>query len=557
MAAAQAAWPVLLDEVMQRAARFAAAMLGFLLLASAPPPGGSPKLVVVIVVDQMPAGYLDRFSRFFGERGFARLRAEGRLFTGARYSHTATLTGPGHSVIGTGAYPESSGIVGNQWFDRKLGTEINSAVGPWKTGATGQCPAASPEPASPASRVPNPCNLLSRSLAERVKQRYPASRVVGVALKDRAAILTPGKGADAAYWLESQPDDSALFACSAYYPDCRERVLAYSHEEGLDAKPGDPSRMTLFQRHPAWRDWSCSLPSPCETQCPDDLASAHAEQAGLGRSFPHDVKNVTALLYTPFGNELLEGLAERVVETYQLGANPHGEPDLLVVGFSSTDYFGHLFGPDSCETADGMKRLDATVGKLLDFLTERVDRERLRVFLTADHGVTPQPWVSLKRGIPAGRVDLSDRGRDPKKIGDLPLLRQRIDFELARHLGIKEDGDTPLSDALIRGYREPNLYLNTRRVDPSSAPRARAWVKEYLLRVEGVAEVYTWDEAMRRKVPASVRLAFRPDRSGDLIIQLKPGWIEWDEDAGTTHGQPYDADARVPLLVWGAGVAPG
>ena len=96
---------------MRRAARLAVVALGFLLLGSAPPRAGVPKLTLVIVVDQMPADSLERFSRFFGARGFARLRAEGKSFTAARYSHSATLTGPDHSLIGTGNYPERSGIV--------------------------------------------------------------------------------------------------------------------------------------------------------------------------------------------------------------------------------------------------------------------------------------------------------------------------------------------------------------------------------------------------------------------------------------------------------------
>src|SRR4029453_13264509 len=136
---------------------------------------------------------------------------------------------------------------------------------------------------------------------------------------------------------------------------------------GLDQKPDDPTGMTLFRLHPEWRRWTCSLPS-CETQCPDDLTSAHVDESGLGRAFPHEVRNASALLYTPYGNELLEGLAERTIEAYDLGRNPPGQPRVVVVGFSSPDYFGHLFGPDSCEAADGMKRLDATIGKLLDFL---------------------------------------------------------------------------------------------------------------------------------------------------------------------------------------------
>ena len=68
--------------------------------------------MVLIVVDSMRADYPERFSLFFGENGFRRLAREGRVFTHARLSHAATLTGPGHSVIGSGIYGDRSGIVG-------------------------------------------------------------------------------------------------------------------------------------------------------------------------------------------------------------------------------------------------------------------------------------------------------------------------------------------------------------------------------------------------------------------------------------------------------------
>jgi hypothetical protein len=316
--------------------------------------------------------------------------------------------------------------------------------------------------------------------------------------------------------------------------------------------------MSLFRRHPQWRRWECSLSAPCEQHCPQDVAAAHLEDYGLGPSFPHPVSSATALLYTPAGNDLLEAMAERVVQAHGLGKNPSGQPDLLMVGFSSTDYFGHLYGPDSCESADGFKRLDATLAKLLDFLVARVGRGNLLVVLTADHGVTPIPQIALRRGEPAGRLDMSDRARFPRKvIGELPPLRQRIEYELGRMLGIKLDASTPLADALIRGYREPSLYLNGNRIGAASVPLARAWLADYLMHVEGVQEVHSFEDLSQGDGPSSALLSFHPDRSGDLMVFLKPGWVEWDSDAGTSHGQPHDAEARVPLLIWGAGVDPG
>ena len=522
--------------------------------------GPLPKLVVLIVVDSMRADYPERFSPFFGEKGFRRLAREGRVFTHARFSHATTLTGPGHSVIGSGIYGDRSGIVGNRWYSYEMGEDGNCARGPVREGTPGEC---EPEgkgagPASGAKKMKNPCAFDGKTLAERVKERYPGARVVGVAVKDRAAILMAGKKADAAYWVEVNEDGSAALACPGYYPACHPKVLAYGEEEGLPEKPGPAGSMTLFRRHPVWREWSCSLPSPCEKACPDDVVGAHSEDAGLGKSFPHPVKDPDSLLYTPYGDELLEGLAERVVEVHGLGRNARGAPDVLVAGFSSTDYFGHLFGPDSCEAADGMKRLDGTVGRFLEFLTARIGKESLLVFVTGDHGMAPLPEVSLRKGIPAGRLDLATPvSRQKGKIGDLSPLRQRLEFELARRFGDPMSADTPLSEAFITAYHEPGLYLNREKIGKKNLSLCRSWLKEHLLRLEGIQEVYTAEEIEAGEAPEPVRLAYRADRSGDLLIFTRKYWTVSGPGGGADHGQLHDYDTRVPLLVWGGGVVPG
>ena len=522
--------------------------------------GPLPRLVVLIVVDQMRADYPERFASFFGEKGFRRLAREGRVFTQARLAHAVTLTGPGHSVIGSGLYADRSGIVGNRWYSHETGQDEDCALGPAREGEPGEC---APEgegtgKSPPVKRTKNPCAFGGKTLAERVKERYPGARVVGVSLKYRPAILMVGKKADAAYWVEVNGDGSAALACSGYYPSCHPKVMAYGDEEGLTERPSAPGSMTLFRRHPAWREWSCSLPSPCEKACPGDVVEAHSEEAGLGKSFPHPVKDPDSLLDTPFGDDLLEGLAERVVEMHGLGKNPRGVPDVLAVSFSGTDNFGHLFGPDSCEAADGMKRLDGTLGRFLDFLAERIGKEGLLVFVTGDHGTAPLPEVSLRKGIPAGRIDLhASVDRRSGKIGDLPPLRQRLELALAGRLGSPLDADTPLSKAFISAFHGPDLYLNREKIGEKRLPLCRSWLKEHLLSLEGIQEVYTAEEIETGNAPEAVRLAYRADRAGDLLVFTRPYWTMSGPGGGADHGQLQDYDTRVPLLAWGGGVTSG
>jgi arylsulfatase A-like enzyme len=54
-----------------------------------------------------------------------------------------------------------------------------------------------------------------------------------------------------------------------------------------------------------------------------------------------------------------------------------------------------------------------------------------------------------------------------------------------------------------------------------------------------------------------VKNGFHPDRSGDVMMVLKPYNVLESEARGTSHGAPYAYDSEVPLLLWGRGVKPG
>src|SRR5580692_5278144 len=82
-----------------------------------------PKLVVVLVIDQFRGDYLDRFhDDFKTANGFNLFLKRGAYFTDCYYDYANTMTAPGHSTIGTGAYTNGHGISLNEWWDLKRST---------------------------------------------------------------------------------------------------------------------------------------------------------------------------------------------------------------------------------------------------------------------------------------------------------------------------------------------------------------------------------------------------------------------------------------------------
>jgi hypothetical protein len=421
----------------------------------APQPVVKPKLVVVIVIDQFRYDYLTRFGAEYNG-GLALLLRRGAVFTNARYQHFPTVTAAGHAVIMTGAMPSVSGIVGNDWFDREANKQVTSVSGD----ATG----------------PSPRRLLVSTLGDEMKiASHGQCRVIGISLKDRAAILPAGHRADAAYWF------SGKFVSSAFY----------------------------FPKVPEW-----------------------VSQFNSSHSPPVEIEA------SPDGNDLLEAFAERAIEAEHLGA--HAAPDLLTVSFSSNDYVGHRFGPDSPEVHDISLRTDRTIGRLFDFLDRRLGLNNVLVVLTADHGVAPLPELLAERKMPGGRLPAQ-------------AVLQAIQTALTARFG---DGKWVAGVAATGPYLNREL-IRAKKLDEGLVEDAAA---QAVARIPHVLRVYTRTQLLNGRVPddpvgRAVRNGFFPSRSSDLAIVLDPYWIA--DAYETTHGSPFDYDTHVPVIFLSPRIKPG
>ena len=132
-------------------------------------------------------------------------------------------------------------------------------------------------------------------------------------------------------------------------------------------------------------------------------ADRYAGAKWLNHTMPADLSKLyPALAASPFGNEMVESFAEHALESEKLGT--HEDTDILTVSFSSNDYIGHDFGPDSPEVREISIRSDALLGKLLQAVDRQVGLDRVLVVMTADHGVAPVPEVNAARHMPGGRM---------------------------------------------------------------------------------------------------------------------------------------------------------
>jgi len=457
------------------------------------------RLVLMIVIDQFRADYLDRFQADY-TGGLRRLMTDGAMFVDANLEHYPTVTAAGHSTFGTGAMLSTSGIIGNDWFDRDTGKTVTSVSDDSvrQVGGVGKAGA-------------SPHRLLVSTIGDEIKMAGRVTggpdggpRSIGVSLKDRSAILPLGHTADAAYWYETA---SGQFVTSSYYAETLPGwVQAFNQRKVPDTFAG--------------KTWP-SLDAP-----------ARVLPATPGGPL------YNAVYASPFGNDLLSLFAEQAIESERLGQR--GSLDVLSVSFSSNDAIGHTYGPDSPEVRALAIDADRAIGRLLSTVDRLVGLDHVLIVLTADHGVAPVPEVLAANRMPGGRLAQKD-------------LFDPIQAALAAKFGA---GQWILSTAGTSPYLNYTL-MQERSVDPVEA---RAVAAKAAAAVPHVARVYTRDQLLDGRVPSDpltrrVTRGFSADRSGDLEILLEPFWMR--QTTGTTHGTPYSYDTHIPLIFMGRGIRAG
>ena len=456
-------------------------------------PASAPRLILLVVIDQFRYDFLPRFeSEYTG--GLRRLLDHGAVFTSAYFEHYPTVTAVGHATTLTGATPSVSGIIGNDWYDREAGGRVTSVsdddtqiVGGSGTGSS-------------------PRRLLVSTLGDEMKRALSReTKVIGVSLKDRSAILPGGRTADAAYWYD---DDTGAFVSSTYYfPELPAWARTFNAARHADTFAGE-----------TWLAASAGQP-------------ARTLPARPGRALNAAVYN------SPYGNDLLEELAEAAVEAEALGQR--GVTDVLAVSFSSNDAVGHAHGPDSPEARAVSINVDRVLGRLLDYLDRTLGANSVLVAMTADHGVGPVPEALAARNEPGGRIR-----------GDFfAPIEAALDARF---------GEAPwiLATAGSSPYLDYDV-IAAHGLDPAEVRQVAA---DAALAMPHVARVYTRDQLLRHRaaadvIDARVLRSFNPRRSGDLEIILDPFWIRGSTTA--THGTPYAYDAHVPLILMGPGIAAG
>jgi predicted AlkP superfamily pyrophosphatase or phosphodiesterase len=474
-----------------------------LLMAVSPALGAayqaSPKLVVILVIDQFRGDYLERFHDEFGPAGFRIFTDRGAYFPACYYDYANTRTAPGHASIGTGTYTSGHGILANEWWVPSAKKSLSSVDDP-STKVVG---------IDRDEMGASPHNLLADTLGDELRLATQGnSRVFGVALKDRAAILTTGFSANGAYWIDHA---SGAWVTSTYY-------------------------MTEAPR------WLSNFNSQKHAQKYLNLDWKDTDGQVLGSTAPHEGSDGNSIDYyelvgsTPFGNDYQFEFVRELIQQEKLGQGT--VTDLLVLSLSANDLVGHAYGPDSPQIHAMALALDRQISEFVTFLQQQYGN-RFWIALTADHGIAPTNATSARLRIPAVVIANSD-------------VKSELNKALAGRM--RKPGE------YVRSVSLPIVFVNQDAFgEKTSEADAEGYVAE-AMRSMGFVTAYTKEQLATGEVaPSPVGRMFANSASpyGGWWVMGYPPPFALSRKEGSDHGLAYSYDQHVPLAFYGPAFKPG
>lgn len=480
------------------------------------------KLVIGIVIDQMRYDYLTRFADRYGKDGFNRILKNGFSLENAHYNFIPTYTAVGHASIYAGTSPNNHGIISNNWYDKVLKKSIYCVDDAnYKTigndGIVGQ---------------KSPHRLYTTTVADQLQlAQNMQGKTIGIAIKDRSAILPVGHTANAAYWYDAG-NKNQWITSSFYMEELPDWVKAFNSNNKADAYLNETWE-TLY-------DINTYSQSRADNNIYENNLNGQEKPV-----FPKDLKklreqndNFSLIKTIPAGNTYTVDFAKAVIKGEQLGKSEF--TDFLAVSFSSTDYVGHRYGVASVETEDTYLRLDKDLAHFFNFLDTEVGKENYTLFLTADHAAVHVPSYLQSLKIPAHYISTTK-------------LKKFLSNITQKYFNSKE---------LIENVSNYQIFLNQEKIEAlgfnknTVAQRLADEVLSFDKIYKAVTAETLQTTNFTEGIMHSLQQGYNPKFSGDVLMIPYPATLNYSRK-GTSHGSGYSYDTHVPVIFYGNGIKKG
>ena len=473
-----------------------------------------PRLVVNIVISSMGANDLDRYANNFSSAGLRRIINGGQRFTNASYDYMQTTTPVSLATLSTGATPSIHGVVADRWFDY-VGNKEVMLIEDRKEQSVNY---------SGGSGSYSPRNLVAQTLSDALAQQHPDSRIATIAVEPLSAIVMAGRSGEV-YWMETL--QSSWTTSSYYSKELPKWIADYNYQD-----KNEEYAIKRWTSLLPYDDYHNSQVSVIEgLQSKSNKRIIHVQDTPLAKGTMDDI--YYQMCYTPAGNSAMLAFAREVILHNKMGGD--AVPDMLNIVLDTPRLISNRFGPESVEYEDMLYRLDRDLESFLSFLATQVATpEQLLIVLTSDHGTSPSYNATSE-------------------------ARERFNVRQAEVITNAFIGSIYGNGDWILGCIDRAIYLNHNLIMDKglSLEKIQNDVATFVMQLRGVSQAVT-AESMRGSYFGSgygrkIQNGFYPRRSGDVVLNLMPEWIEEREQTRSMSGSMYRYDTQVPLIIYGAG----
>lgn len=473
-----------------------------------------PRLVVNIVISSMGADDLDRYADNFSSAGLRRIINGGQRFTNASYDYMQTTTPVSLATLSTGATPSIHGVVADRWFDY-VGNKEVMLIEDRKEQSVNY---------SGGSGSYSPRNLVAQTLSDALAQQHPDSRIATIAVEPLSAIVMAGRSGEV-YWMETL--QSSWTTSSYYSKELPKWIADYNYQD-----KNEEYAIKRWTSLLPYDDYHNSQVSVIEgLQSKSNKRIIHVQDTPLAKGTMDDI--YYQMCYTPAGNSAMLAFAREVVLHNKMGGD--AVPDMLNIVLDTPRLISNRFGPESVEYEDMLYRLDRDLESFLSFLATQVATpEQLLIVLTSDHGTSPSYNATSE-------------------------ARERFNVRQAEVITNAFIGSIYGNGDWILGCIDRAIYLNHNLIMDKglSLEKIQNDVATFVMQLRGVSQAVT-AESMRGSYFGSgygrkIQNGFYPRRSGDVVLNLMPEWIEERDQTRSMSGSMYRYDTQVPLIIYGAG----
>lgn len=461
-----------------------------------------PRLVVNVIIDQLRMDYFEAFAPLYGDRGFKRLMNEGVVYSRAEYPFSSPDRSSAVACLVTGTSPYDNGIVADKWLDRQTLRPVFCVDDKeYQGNLTDECS--------------SPVHVLVSTLGDEMKANTNGrSLVYSVSPFRDAAVLSAGHAADGAFWIN---DQTGRWCSSSYYGVYPQWAITY---DNYQTKQRDVSKM----------EW---------TPISELVGNFNYFVAGKSQApFLHRFTDEDRYRNYKTSALVIEEetrFVRSLVLSNALGMD--AVPDLLNVTFYAGTYQHGGSQNYPMELQDTYVRLDYYLGVMMDDIEKMVGKDKV-LFVVTSTGCTDQEKENdlSKFRIPTGTFNIT-----------------RASLLLNMYL-VAVYGQGQWVESVLGNQ----IYLNQKLVERQNINFTEMLERcsDFLIQLSGVKDVYSSQRlALGAWTPGVSRLrnGYNPKVSGDILIQVAPGWTMVNDEL---HEQSMSREGYLafPLFFLGNGL---